>query len=188
MPNNALSAAHRDLKSTHKACANLPVAWVGCFLPSARLNFPPMHLMTCLSLYTEDPLHKCLLIRKLYMRLSAHENTCLAKYILSTCMTTCQKLAVLHCTWCMICCLQLPKARCFALQVLYDLLSAAPGSVDSLQIVEEGGATVVKGLNQIQVTTEEEALALLFEGSVKASFPTCAFVQNAEMSFCSQDK
>lgn len=72
--------------------------------------------------------------------------------------------------------------------MLYDLLSAAPGSVDSLQIVEEGGATVVKGLTQIQVTTEEEALALLFEGTVKASLPIVAFVQNAEKSFCSQDK
>ncbi len=122
------------------------------------------------------------------MRLSAHEKTCLAKYIPSSCMTTRQKLAVLHCMWCMICCLQLPEACCFALQVLYDLLSAAPGSVDSLQIVEEGGATVVKGLTQIQVTTEEEALALLFEGTVKASLPIFAFVQNAEMSFCSQDK
>ena len=49
--------------------------------------------------------------------------------------------------------------------MLYDLLSATPGRVDSLQIVEEGGATVVKGLTQIQVTTEEEALALLFEGT-----------------------
>ncbi len=88
----------------------------------------------------------------------------------------------------MICCLQLPKACSFAPQVLYDLLSAAPGSVDSLQIVEEGGATVVKGLTQIQVTTEEEALALLFEGTVQASFPICGLVQNAEMSFCSQDE
>ena len=122
------------------------------------------------------------------MRLSDHENTCLAKHIPPSCMTTRQKLAVLHCMWCMICCLQLPEACCFALQVLYDLLSAAPGSVDNLQIVEEGGATVVKGLTQIQVTTEEEALALLFEGTVKASLPIFAFVQNAEMSFCSQDK
>lgn len=57
------------------------------------------------------------------------------------------------------------KACFLALQVLYDLLSAAPGSVDSLQIVEEGGSTVVKGLTQIQVASEEEALALLFEGT-----------------------
>lgn len=56
-------------------------------------------------------------------------------------------------------------AICFLVQVLYDLLSPVPGNVDSLQIVDEAGATVVKGLTQVQVTSEEEALALLFEGS-----------------------
>lgn len=56
------------------------------------------------------------------------------------------------------------RTMCLLVQVLYDLLSPVPGNVDSLQIVDEAGATVVKGLTQVQVTTEEEALALLFEG------------------------
>ena len=49
--------------------------------------------------------------------------------------------------------------------MLYDLLSPTPGNVDSLQIVDEAGATAVKGLTHLQVATEEEALALLFEGN-----------------------
>ncbi|DBA69401.1 TPA: Kinesin heavy chain [Trebouxia sp. C0005] len=65
-------------------------------------------------------------------------------------------------------------------EVLYDLLSAAPGSVDSLQIVEEGGSTVVKGLTQIQVASEEEALALLFEGEANRS--TASHALNAASS------
>lgn len=80
------------------------------------------------------------------------------------------------------------KACCFALQVLYDLLSAAPGSVGSLQIVEEGGATVVKGLTQIQVTSEEEALALLFEGIELVNLARlCFFPEHKSAIFFNQD-
>ena len=49
--------------------------------------------------------------------------------------------------------------------MLYDLLSSVPGTTENLQIVEEGGATMVRGLTQVQVSTQEEALALLFEGN-----------------------
>ena len=49
-------------------------------------------------------------------------------------------------------------------QVLFDLLSSSPGTPDDLTIVDEGGATVVKGLTQLEVQSEAEALALLFEG------------------------
>ena len=49
-------------------------------------------------------------------------------------------------------------------QVLFDLLSSSPGTPDDLTIIDEGGATVVKGLTQLQVQSEAEALALLFEG------------------------
>ena len=49
--------------------------------------------------------------------------------------------------------------------MLYDLLSPIPGTPENLQIVDEAGVTVVKGLTQVQVSTEEEALALLFEGN-----------------------
>ena len=51
-------------------------------------------------------------------------------------------------------------------QVLYDLLSPVPGTPESLQIIDDDGATVVKGLTQVQVSTQEQALALLFEGNM----------------------
>ena len=50
------------------------------------------------------------------------------------------------------------------LQVLFDLLSSSPGTPEDLTIVDEGGVTAVKGLSQVQVQSEAEALALLFEG------------------------
>lgn len=59
--------------------------------------------------------------------------------------------------------------------MLYDLLSPVPGTPESLQIVDEDGATVVKGLTQVQVSTQEEALALLFEGDM-SFHDRCAFV------------
>ena len=59
--------------------------------------------------------------------------------------------------------------------MLYDLLSPVPGTQESLQIVDEGGATVVKGLTQVQVFTQKEALALLFEGD-KPFHDRCVFV------------
>ena len=57
--------------------------------------------------------------------------------------------------------------------MLYDLLSPVPGTPESLQIIGEDGATVVKGLTQVQVSTQEEALALLFEGDMP--FHDCVF-------------
>lgn len=57
------------------------------------------------------------------------------------------------------------------LQVLYDLLSPSTGAPDNLQIVDESGVTVVRGLTQVQVSTEEEALALLFEGCAEYAQP-----------------
>ena len=59
--------------------------------------------------------------------------------------------------------------------MLYDLLSPVPGTPENLQIVDEGGATVVKGLTQVQVSTQEEALALLFEGDMPLHH-RCVFV------------
>lgn len=58
--------------------------------------------------------------------------------------------------------------------MLYDLLSSVPGTPENLQIVEEGGATVVKGLTQVQVATQEEALALLFEGNMALQWLMCS--------------
>ena len=66
------------------------------------------------------------------------------------------------------------------LQILCDLLSLTPGNQDSLQIVDEAGATVVKGLTQVQVATEEEALALLFEGRQDLKTVRCSFTYLAE--------
>ena len=53
------------------------------------------------------------------------------------------------------------------MQVLFDLLSPSPGTPDDLTIVEEGGVTGVRGLTQVQVSNEAEALALLFEGAIQ---------------------
>lgn len=52
-----------------------------------------------------------------------------------------------------------------AVQVLFDLLSASPGTPDDLTIVDEAGVTAVKGLTHIEVHNEADALALLFEGN-----------------------
>ena len=48
-------------------------------------------------------------------------------------------------------------------EVIYDLLSEDPESAD-LVIVDEGGATTVKGLSRREVSNEEAALAMFFRG------------------------
>ena len=69
-------------------------------------------------------------------------------------------------------------------QVLYDLLSPTPGTPENLQIVDEGGATVMKGLTQVQVSTEEAALALLFEGNNFLHCVPCKIFCHAMLAVC----
>ena len=64
------------------------------------------------------------------------------------------------------------------LQVLFDLLSSSPGTPDDLTIVDEGGVTAVKGLSQVQVQSEAEALALLFEGERHENILHASFLQH----------
>ncbi len=73
------------------------------------------------------------------------------------------------------------------MQVLYDLLSPVPGNLDSLQIVDEAGATVVKGLTQVQVSSEEEALALSFEGASRSCLSVTPALSASCPAVCSQD-
>lgn len=66
------------------------------------------------------------------------------------------------------------------LQVLFDLLSSSPGTPDDLTIVDEGGVTAVKGLSQVQVQSEAEALALLFEGKRNETLLHAPFLHHVQ--------
>ena len=65
-------------------------------------------------------------------------------------------------------------------EVMYDLLADNPASADALSIMEEGGVTKVKGLTKRLVASEEEALALFFEGDAARS--VAAHTLNAHSS------
>ena len=54
------------------------------------------------------------------------------------------------------------------LQTLYDLLSPTPGAPDALHILEERDVTFVRGLTEVPVHSEEQALACFFEGEAQA--------------------
>jgi len=47
---------------------------------------------------------------------------------------------------------------------MYDLLSSTPGAGPNLTVTTEGGVTSVRGLSQVVVASEEEALAQFFQG------------------------
>lgn len=65
-----------------------------------------------------------------------------------------------------------PAFRCWS-----SPQSSTPGEGPPLHVVTEGGITSVKGLSQVAVGTEEEALSMFFQGETMRS--TAEHVLNA---------
>eukprot|EP00891_Asterochloris_glomerata_P009274 jgi/Astpho2/9274/e_gw1.00139.3.1_t len=65
-------------------------------------------------------------------------------------------------------------------ETLYDLLSPSPGAPDALHILEERDVTFVRGLTEVPVHSEEQALACFFEGESARS--TAEHTLNANSS------
>lgn len=69
-------------------------------------------------------------------------------------------------------------------EAMYDLLSDNPGSSGDLQVIEDGGATRVLGLRQVEVRTEEEALSQFFLGEQMRSTSEHVLNKHSSRSHC----